>query len=207
MPQVSGIYEGWGQPDFLQDVTGRMAQDCSPLAHLHSPDLHPWPHQTDLHLTMKKEEKRVVSNITKSAGCIDPKWEHYTVKMYYLWGFHFGWKVPWVLFFLMVPRMDQLLRRLWTHQIKFNWFIVKHLSLAELYECMSAQHGLTCVGREGPFLACGIEVRDISLRSIPGLEWGLPWWRGAAGSWLCHPGRICSWGVGAALFSKEFSLL
>lgn len=65
MPQVSGIYEGWGQPDFLQDVTGRMAQDCSPLAHLHSPDLHPWPHQTDLHLTMKKEEKRVVSNIER----------------------------------------------------------------------------------------------------------------------------------------------
>lgn len=50
----SGIYEGQEQPDFLQDTSGQTAQDCSPLAHLHSSDLHPWPHQTDLHLKQKR---------------------------------------------------------------------------------------------------------------------------------------------------------
>lgn len=27
------MYEGWGQPGFLQDGTGQIAQDCPPLVH------------------------------------------------------------------------------------------------------------------------------------------------------------------------------
>lgn len=48
-------------------------------------------------------------------------------------------------------------------------------------------HKLTSVG---PHSACGVEVGGDVLRVIPGADWGLPWWRGAVGSWRCHPGSI-----------------
>lgn len=54
--QVSGIYEGWGQPGFLPDVPGQTSRGCPPLARLHPPDLHPWPRQTDRHLTAGKQK-------------------------------------------------------------------------------------------------------------------------------------------------------
>lgn len=78
-PQVSGMYEGWGQPGFLQDVTDQMAQDCPPFAHSHSPDLHPWPHQTNPHLAAEKERvltlqlcriRRTTMRIVKWTYCI-----------------------------------------------------------------------------------------------------------------------------------------
>lgn len=59
-PRVSGMYEGWGLPGFLRNVTGQISQDCCPLAHLHSNDLHPWPHQTYPHLTVEKEQMRTM---------------------------------------------------------------------------------------------------------------------------------------------------
>ena len=107
-PQASCIYGGWGLPDFLQDVTGRRAQGCPPLAHLHSPGLHPWLHQTDPHLNSRK---RASSDIT----CVRDAQNHSENSkqcVLYLRGFQFWEEVPWLLFFLKVLRMDQLLRRL-----------------------------------------------------------------------------------------------
>ena len=56
--------------------------------------------------------------------------------------------------------------------------------------CMSAR--ITCDGRVG-----------WGQRVMPGVGWGLPGWRGAVGSWRCHPGRVHSGGVGAAFFSNR----
>lgn len=58
-----------------------------------------------------------------------------STQMCYLLGSQCGGKVPWVLFCLMVLRMDQLLRRLSTHKMQFHLVTV---SLAELYLCMYA---------------------------------------------------------------------
>lgn len=73
----------------------------------------------------------------------------------------------------------------------------------ELWLSCSSACGLTCVVTEGPFLACSVEIWGIPLRSIPGVDRGLPRRRGAAGNWLCHPGRIYPRGVGAAFFSNR----
>lgn len=73
-----------------------------------------------------------------------------------------------------------------------------HLLFIFRLSCMGAY--ITCAGREGPFLAGGLQV---ALRVIPGVDCGLPWWRGAVGSWRCHPGRIYPRDASAAFFSNR----
>lgn len=63
---MSGIYEGWEQLGFLRDVIGQKAQGFPPLAHLHSSDLHPWPHQTDPHLTADKEPVSDIATVLEA---------------------------------------------------------------------------------------------------------------------------------------------
>lgn len=53
----SGICEGWVRPGLRQEPRVQRAQDCYPHARSHSPDLHPWPHRTDLHLRVDKRKR------------------------------------------------------------------------------------------------------------------------------------------------------
>lgn len=68
-PQASDIYAGWGQPDFPRGVTDQRAQGCSHLGRFHSPDLHPWPHRTNPHLTAVKinqtRHNQIIRAVTK----------------------------------------------------------------------------------------------------------------------------------------------
>lgn len=175
------MYAGWRQPDLLQGVTGQKVQGCSHLGRFHSPDLHPWPHQTNPHLTKVKINQACWSQGRKIRA---------VQKCVYLWDFLFEGNV------LMLMRTGLLLRRLQIHQMQVNVLNKKYL-LSCTRKC-----ALTLFARKGPILTSGTEVWDISLGSIRGVNWGLPRGRGATGGCLRDPGWICPPG-GAAVFFRN----
>lgn len=179
----SGIFEGWGQAGRPKDSRVQMAQDCYPLARLHSPDLHPdlhpWPHRTGLRLRVEKERGKG-SNITEKTPkhWLTPreiKITHGT--SYSCCGFVWHWSVC----------------RYW------EWInCTKDLCHARCCKCVFKwchMLELTCFSR--PF--CSIEVGDVASWAIPGSCGRLPRRRRTAGNWLSHPRRICSGDGGAAL--------
>lgn len=122
--QVSGIYASWMQSDFLRDVTGQKVQGCS-HGRFHSLDLHPWPHQTNPHLTKVK---------INQACCSQGQIIRAGTKCVYLLDFLLGGHV------LMLMRAGLLLKRLQMQvQLKKS---------AELYETM----GTHSFCQEGPNL-------------------------------------------------------
>ena len=173
--QVSGIYASWMQSDFLRDVTGQKVQGCS-HGRFHSLDLHPWPHQTNPHLTKVK---------INQACCSQGQIIRAGTKCVYLLDFLLGGHV------LMLMRAGLLLKRL-----------QMQVQLKNLLSCMR-QWALTLFARKGPILTYGAEVCSISLGSIPGVIWGLPRRRGAIGGCLCDPGWICYPRGAAVFFVKE----
>lgn len=107
-----------------------MAQGCSPLAHLHSSDLHPWPHRTDLHLTRRKngsniarvEDAQIHSEYSTQMchTCWAPSAGGRSLECGFVW-----WYWEWINY--------------WggCQHTKCN-FIYFTVSLAELYYCMYA---------------------------------------------------------------------
>lgn len=169
----SGTFEGSGLAGLRREPRVQRARGCCRPAHLHSPDLRPWPRQTGLRLggkekqmqvpTVQRKRHRVTSRDLKPTGgtsysCSGSFWFRSVCR---------HWE-----------RVD--CRRRFCHARCLTRFLFKQ----KLFPELTGVHWP--LGPAGP---C----------SVPGICWGLPWWGRAAGNGLSHPRRVCPGDVGAAL--------